>query len=159
MRFVVLCACEQILGLCNKLRKTDVLIYFNCKYGLLQICPGASGAHPDFDSAAYPPPGLLDDPVFAIITLSQRIGLLRILAFAYHTMILSGISVNTKVSKDERYLLMVDAARTAAVPCSRLTSGSEQLFSLNLASKAGFGWPTSSKHRLVSPWLCVPGEK
>ena len=123
------------------------------------MCTCASGAHAHLDSAAYPRLVLLGDPVIAIMALSQRIALLHILAFCFCMMILSGISVNTKMSKDDRCLLTVDVARTAATLCSRLASGSEQRFSLILASKAGFGWRTSSEHRLMSPWPCVPSEK
>lgn len=159
VRFVILCACIQIFGLLNKLRKIDVGIYFTCKYRLLRMCPCASGAQTHLDSAASPCLVLLGDPGIAIKALSQRIALLCILAFRYRIMILSGICVNIKMSKDNRCLLTVDAACTAAALCLRLASGSEQHFPLILALKAGFGWHTSSEHRLVSPWPRVPSEK
>lgn len=113
-------------------------------------------------------PGLLGDPVFAVVALSQRIVLLRVLAFAYRIMILSGISVSTEVSKDDTCWLTVAAACTAAALCLRLARKHEQHFSLHLvfiffpdtlAAKAGFGRHASRKHRLVSWWLCERSDE
>lgn len=69
--------------------------------------------------------------MFAIIAQSHRIGLLRILAFAHHVMVLSGLSVSTKMSEGAGCLLTVDAARAAAAAlCLTLASGFEQRFNM-----------------------------
>lgn len=99
--------------------------------------------------------------MFAVVALSQRIVLLRVLAFAYRIMILSGISVSTEVSKDDTCWLTVAAACTAAALCLRLARKHEQHFSLHLvfiffpdtlAAKAGFG-----RHAAKNTGLCLGG--
>lgn len=165
VRFVF-CACIQILDLFKKTWEdrcinlpviwimTNMPLYF-CSLCFLWL-------------SCLHLPGLLGDPVFAVVALSQRIVLLCVLAFAYRIIILSGISVSTEVSKDDTCWLTVAAACTAAALCLRLASKPEQHFSLHLvfiffpdtvAAKAGFGRHASRKHRLVSWWLWERSDK
>jgi len=110
----------------------------------------AAGARAHLVADAYPT-WLAGQPCDYHYSPIRDLPCLHIFTFHYCIMILSGISVDTKMSKDERCLLAVDAARAAAAAfCSRLASGCEQRFSL-IYGLEGWIWLVHQQE----PWARV----